>query len=36
VITTLKTTARPVTDLAFPTNTICATGLFEANLNMFI
>ena len=32
VITTLKTTARPVTELAFPTVTICAAGLHMENV----
>ena len=32
VITTLKTTAKPVTDLAFPTVTICAAGLHMENV----
>ena len=32
VITTLKTTARPVTDLSFPTVTICAAGLHMENV----
>ena len=32
VITTLKTTARPVTDLAFPTVTVCAAGLHMENV----
>ena len=32
MITTLKTTARPVTDLAFPTVTICAAGLHMENV----
>ena len=32
VITTLKSTARPVTDLAFPTVTICAAGLHMENV----
>ena len=32
VITTLKTTAKPVTDLAFPTVTVCAAGLHMENV----
>ena len=32
VITTLKTTAKPVTDLSFPTVTVCAAGLHMENV----